>query len=864
MRKYQQKQIHHLLITLQEATDEIKRQFLNKNYQTVITLLGDCQDAAIYIGEFIENLEGEDTRTVTLLTEYHESLYHIAMEIQTIDASFIKRLKNQLRLIDSNVRNEFKQNKIEVAFFPYKASMWDALESIWLAAKEDPQCDAYVVPIPYFDRLPNGKVGQMHYEGHQYPDYVPIVDWQTYKVEERRPDVSFIHNGYDDYNRITTVHQNYYSENLKEHTELLCYSPYFVTSNTIEKHSCTLQGVVYSDRVYVQSDKLRDEYIQAIQEFEMENHCVGRFGKVKEKIVSSGSPKFDKVINSNPDDFRIPDEWNKLIEKADGSRKKIVFYNTSIGPILSGNEKYIAKLRSVFSTFRNLDDVVLWWRPHPLSEAAYSTMRSFLFDEYVQLIKEYKTEGYGIYDDTADLHRALSLSSAFYGDGTSVMQMYQCMDKPVMIQNIEQTDLLSIGSLCESEDYLWFLTYQINGFFRLNKNTWDVKYIGSFVDEKQFDWMVYHAIHQSGNKLYFSPYSAGAIAIYDVTDSSFQYVDLPLPKGMKYNDQSKFSKIIECDGFLYFIPFYYPGIVKLNMTDNSTEIINNWVKPIQKICDPKLGYFCNGVYNEATSSLVLAFINANAVLEFDLKNNTTRLNTISNDTLGYMDIAQVNGEYWLLSANKAALISFNIETSSMIEYQINLDAIPADGYVQFQKLVHRDGFLYLVPAGTNCMVKFNLANQSFSYVNDFCPGNLQGDTSFESIQNGFYYMSSNASNKIYVTEKQSNKFTEYDLFNGSLRQESIVLKDNLESFKEFLFQNQGNGFSDANSCALMEHPYGASLEDLLDMITKPAPDPWLENLLDKQVKLRLAEISHPDGKAGVEIYENAKKAVLKS
>lgn len=864
MRKHQQEQIQKLVTTLYVATDEIHRQFSKKNIPTVINLLRDCQDAAVHIGEFIESFEGENTRTVELLTEYHTSLYNIAMEIETINVSTIKHLKKGLRTIENSIRNELKPNKIEVAFFPYKASMWDALESIWLAAKEDPQCDVYVVPIPYYDRLPNGGLGQMHYEGHQYPDYVPIIEWENYNIEERCPDVSFIHNGYDEYNKITIVHPNYFSKKLKKYTGLLCYSPYFVTSNNVEDHFCIIEGVVHSDRVFVQSDEVRDGYIRAIQAFEKEHNCAGRFGKVKEKIVASGSPKFDKVINSKPDDFMLPDEWKKLIEKPDGSWKKIVLYNTSISPILNGNEKYIAKLRSVFNAFRNRDDLVLWWRPHPLSEATYGTMRPFLFDEYTRLITDYRFEGYGIYDDTADLHRALSVSSAFYGDGTSLMHMYQCMRKPVMIQSDEMSDILAIGSLCDTEEYLWFLTLHINGFFRLNKNTRNVEYIGGFINEKAFDWRVYHTIHQSGNKLYFSPHSAAAIAIYNFMDSSIQYVQLPLPKEKKYNDQSKFSKIIECEGVLYFIPLNFPGIVKLNMEDNSTEIIDNWVKSINKICDPKLGYFSSGVYNEAKGSLVLAFSNANAVMEIDLNNKATKLNTISGDKCGYSDIVLIDGTYWLLAMQKSALVSFNIDDRTMMEYNIILEEIPADGYWQFQKLIYTNNFLYLVPAEQSRMVKFNLTNHSFSYVDDFCPNSLQGDTPSESIHNGYFYVSSNATDKIYVTEKQSNQFIEYDPLNGFLSQESITITDGLSEFRDFLTPRQDKGLENANSCAFWEHSYGVSLESFLDIVSQPVQDPCLDQRLDQQVKLRYAEISHPDGKAGMEIYEKSKKAVLYS
>lgn len=43
-----------------------------------------------------------------------------------------------------------------------KASMWDSLESVWKTTDQDPDCDAYVIPIPYFDRTANGSFGDLY------------------------------------------------------------------------------------------------------------------------------------------------------------------------------------------------------------------------------------------------------------------------------------------------------------------------------------------------------------------------------------------------------------------------------------------------------------------------------------------------------------------------------------------------------------------------------------------------------------------------------------------------------------------------------------------------------------------------------
>ena len=52
-------------------------------------------------------------------------------------------------------------------------------------------------------------------------------------------------------------------------------------------------------------------------------------------------------------------------------------------------------------------------------------------------MEQYKEEGWGIYDDTADMDRAVVLGDAYYGDGSSIVALYQQIGKPVMEQNVD-------------------------------------------------------------------------------------------------------------------------------------------------------------------------------------------------------------------------------------------------------------------------------------------------------------------------------------------------------------------------------------------------------------------------------------------
>ena len=148
-----------------------------------------------------------------------------------------------------------------------------------------------------------------------------------------------------------------------------------------------------------------------------------------------GSPKVDKVLSTRKEDLVIPEEWMKVIRKPDGSWKKIIFYNTTVTALLQHNEQYLAKMRDVFRIFyENREEVALLWRPHPLMVSTLESMRPGLLEEYRGIVAEYRKAGWGIYDDTADMDRAVVLSDGYYGDGSSVVWLYQETGKPVMIQ----------------------------------------------------------------------------------------------------------------------------------------------------------------------------------------------------------------------------------------------------------------------------------------------------------------------------------------------------------------------------------------------------------------------------------------------
>ena len=246
MKRRLKKQLMELVELLSEAHENLV-QCLNKgDIDSAVTCLLDCQNTAIAVGQKIDEAEGEGTTSVKALEEYCELIFQIYTQLTNGESYFVDKLYKKLRKIHFEITNRM-QNDLpevkEVVFLPYKASMWDSLETVWKKADADPMVEAKVIPIPYYDINPDGSYGEMHYEGTEFPDDVPVISYEKYNLEVNHPDEIYIHNPYDDKNFVTSIHPFFYSGNLKKYTDKLVYIPYFVLEEPDINNKSVLEGM---------------------------------------------------------------------------------------------------------------------------------------------------------------------------------------------------------------------------------------------------------------------------------------------------------------------------------------------------------------------------------------------------------------------------------------------------------------------------------------------------------------------------------------------------------------------------------------------------------------------------------------------
>ena len=402
-------------------------------------ILAQMQQLVIHAGETIEASEENCAEIIQKLENVCEIIYQLTTSLE--DAKTRSHLLKELKAILAAAYEEVQKNvpgKLEILFLPYQISMWDSLESVWMAARDRDDIDCYVVPIPFYDVLPDNSLGNIHYEGDLYPDYVPITSYLKYSIETRRPDVIFFHNPYDENNRVTRIPERYYSRNLKKYTDMLVYIPYFVSEEGgPAEYQCYTTGVLFADRVVVQKGSIYEKYCRVYTNVLKQNGLEGKLIPAEQKFLPLGSPKFDKVLNMKCELENLPEKWQKVILKPDGSRKKIILYNLSISPLLENREQTLKKIDNVFQFFKGKqDELVLLWRPHPLLIKTIEAMVPWLRDAYMQRVRQFQEECWGIYDETPDPNLAMVLSDGYYGDMSSLVTTYRETGKPIMIQDV--------------------------------------------------------------------------------------------------------------------------------------------------------------------------------------------------------------------------------------------------------------------------------------------------------------------------------------------------------------------------------------------------------------------------------------------
>lgn len=734
MRKHIKKQLMDILDSLLMLHKEL----FGKSVFEIMESLQDCQNAAVVVGEALEK-EAADIRNkgvkeeiskrenivlteqaVSLLEQYCEELFFISQE-EVVSKERVDRLQQFIEQAAANVRNLCLT--YQVVFFPYKAEMWDSLESIWLACREDSRCESIVVPIPYYRYDADKQETVCFYDGDKFPDYVPIVSYLEYSLQNELPEIAYIHNPYDRSNLVTSVHPAFYSDELKKYVEKLVYVPYYVTRGSISQGQSLLPVYLNMDYMVVQSE-----------------HFIKRNKHMfyYHKTLPLGSPKLDKIIRlcgekkEHPETFEYPNGWKEVLKE-----KESLMLNTSLSYFLYHGEVYLQKLYSLFQWVKNSEDIVIIWRPHPLLEATIHSLRQELLPKYRDLVAYFENEKIGILDTTPDISRTVAIADGYIGEeDSSVVCLFGGAGKPqFLLNNYIYKDLedswnrrIRISDMVYSNGKYYMTSPIYNGLFSMEDNWEGIHFEGKV--EGQPRWCEsFPFLSVEDDTVFLSPRVAFEAAEYKVKEQEFKKA---VPSNYYVEEKQFMScrQVVSYKNTLFYLPEKNGVIWEYNKITEKwiehRECMKYFRKGIEKEKYQSLSDTLDYVQNEHSLYIVAGY--TNRVLCFDMESAKYEVYEVGDMEYGYSAITGSKEVFWLAEIQSGKVIKWNKKTGEILEVSMPKEyeifaRYDGSKYVH-SRILETKEWIMTMPAFSKGMVKID----KFTGEATLCCSELWKDT----------------------------------------------------------------------------------------------------------------------------------------
>lgn len=288
-------------------------------------LLAALQETVIAFGELLEKRIGKDTESISLVERYCEMLYQRYQSASSLAENGEEVTKKEeieksgetekrgeteadksVLLLQDLKKTIGKEQKVQIVFLLHRAKDFAGFRPLIDGLRKE-NVDCKIMPIPYYEKAVTGELTEMHYEGADFPEEYAITAYQSYDFAQELPDCIVMNSPYDEFNPVFSIDPFFYSRNMKQYTGKLVYLPWFVTDEIHPKdpedgkafynmrYYVTVPGVFHADYTLVQSEGMKEAYLEKIARYLQEEGLLGTkeqeevLSRMRQKILAAGS-----------------------------------------------------------------------------------------------------------------------------------------------------------------------------------------------------------------------------------------------------------------------------------------------------------------------------------------------------------------------------------------------------------------------------------------------------------------------------------------------------------------------------------------------------------------------------------------------
>lgn len=257
---------------------------------------------------------------------------------------------------------------------------------------------------------------------------------------------------------------------------------------------------------------------------------------------------------------------------------------------------------------------------------------------------------------------------------------------------------LSCIDYYEDDNYYWFSELNFNGFYKVDKQTLKSELVFHFPNEDLDKGALFHCIEKIGDWFIFSPTLADRIVIYnEVTKDikEFKLKEFNENRKIKYKNKNmpKFIEVVKYENAVFFIPFTYPSIVKLNLDSMELEYINDWIDDIDNILKderkPYLNIYISRIITK--DNIIVAPLScSNHILLFNMITNSSELIEIKTNAVAFNSVAFDGNDYWFIPRVGGYITKWNMETQETSYIEIEVNDLQKEQGLFHQPIIYRN------------------------------------------------------------------------------------------------------------------------------------------------------------------------------
>jgi phosphorylcholine metabolism protein LicD len=413
----------------------------------LLDMLAQCQSVAIDLGNFIEQMKGEENLSakacVAALEEYCEKIFDVynnlplAVGREKEDFQKLCAALNQAFVqMKQTVENEIIHKKL-VAFLPDNPKRWKEMQALYDYYRQQENTEVCVIPLPLFAKNLYGEIvaGQDEYDKNdkrgEYPADLNIIAWHTVQMQSYEFAAIVIQNPYDAENPYLTVPPAYYAKQLQQYTDCLIYMmPQGVndfTENDITdvyglKYSLTMPGAMYADRILIESPAMKALFV---------NHLTAFAGEDTKEVWA------DKVMTISAFSGESAQTGQPVQNGQCGQTppKKKLLYCIGENEFYENAEMAINKVKerlNVMTQYPESLKVAVCLYPYDI--AAWDICTGQEKDMLVQVLKEYrKNKGIELLTKNVFDINGIDDMTAYYGSPSPLICRFVQQRKPAMV-----------------------------------------------------------------------------------------------------------------------------------------------------------------------------------------------------------------------------------------------------------------------------------------------------------------------------------------------------------------------------------------------------------------------------------------------